>query len=180
MTDGMIASTTSITREEESPQNEFLNMEEQALNEYFEQVSYIAIRDEHKIFKKLDINGKRNFLNEFWKKRDPQPVTKINEAKIKYKHLLEYANLNFSVGKKQGWKTDRARVLLKYGQPDEVQRKPSSTDHKEYQIWLYYNIQGGVEFVFVDIRRIRDLQLVHSTHPDEVHEYEWFDRYTKF
>ena len=51
-------------------------------------------------------------------------------------------------------------------------------DHKSYQIWLYYNIQGGVEFVFVDIRRIGDLQLVHSTHPNEVQEYEWFGRYT--
>jgi len=175
--DVVIASTASSKDEEETTPNEFLNMDEKALNEYFNQVKYIAFKEEQKIFKKLDINGKRNFLNEFWKKRDPQPITKINEAKIKFAHLLEYANKNFSVGKKAGWKTDRARVLLKYGQPDEVQRKPSNMDHKAYQIWLYYNIQGGVEFVFVDIRRIRDLQLVHSTHPNEVHEYEWFERY---
>ena len=177
MKDVMLTSTSTSKPKEETPPNEFLNMDEKALNEYFNQIKYIAFKEEQKIFKKLDINGKRNFLNDFWKKRDPQPITKINEAKIKYTHLLEYANKNFSVGKKAGWKTDRARVLLRYGQPDEVQRKPSNMDHKAYQIWLYYNVQGGVEFVFVDIRRIRDLQLVHSTHPNEVHEYEWFERY---
>jgi GWxTD domain-containing protein len=179
MKDVIAKRTANVKPKEETPPDEFLNMDDKALDEYFGPIKYIALKGEQKLFKKLDVNGKRNFLNEFWKKRDPKPITKINEAKIKYNHLLEYANKNFSVGKKPGWKSDRARVLLKYGQPDEVQRKPSNMDHKAYQIWLYYNVQGGVEFVFVDIRRIRDLQLVHSTHPDEVREYEWFERYTK-
>lgn len=158
---------------------EFLLMDEDSLNAYFEQLKYLTQKEEQKIFKKLDVNGKRNFLVQFWLQRDPDPNTMINERKEEYYQLLRYANRNFSVGKKPGWKTDRARILLIYGKPDEIERYPSSTEFKAYQIWHYYNILGGVQFYFVDIRRIGDYQLVHSTHPDEIHQEAWKDMYAR-
>jgi GWxTD domain-containing protein len=159
--------------------NEFKNMSEFELNDYFKKLTYIAKKDEKKVFKKLDINGKRNFLAEFWARRDPNPDTIINEEKQRYFKLLAIANSNYSQGMKAGWKTDRARILLIYGQPDEIERHPSSDAFKEYQIWYYYNIRGGVKFYFVDFRRTGDLMLVHSTHPDEVQQYEWKELYGK-
>jgi GWxTD domain-containing protein len=158
---------------------EFLAMDGDSLNKYFEQLKYLALKEEKDIFKKLDDNGKRNFLVEFWRQRDPAPETPVNEKKEEYFRLLRYANRNFSVGKKPGWKTDRARILLIYGKPDEVERFPSSTEFKAYQIWHYYNLLGGVKFYFVDIRRVGDYQLVHSTHPDEVQQADWRDMYAR-
>lgn len=165
---------------EQTPDDEFANMPEAALNEYFEKIKYIALKEEQKIFKKLDINGKREFLKNFWKDRDPQPATFINERKEEYFRLVEYANTNFSVGGKQGWKTDQGRVLLVYGKPDEIERFPSNSDTKSYQIWNYYSIEGGVRFVFVDIMSIREFRLVHSTHRNEVQELEWQERFLKY
>ncbi len=171
----------STIRKSEKTQiiNEFINMGEFELNDYFEKVTYIATKEEKKVFKKLDITGKRNFLAEFWARRDPNPGTIINEAKQSYFKLLAIANSNYSQGMKQGWKTDRARILLVYGQPDEIERYPSSSEFKEYQVWHYYTIIGGVKFYFVDYRRTGDLMLVHSTHPDEIQQYDWKELYCK-
>ncbi|MDZ7332880.1 MAG: GWxTD domain-containing protein [candidate division KSB1 bacterium] len=163
-----------------STEDEFGTMNEAALNDYFEKIKYISLKEEQTIFKKLDLAGKREFLKNFWKSRDPIPATPINERKEEYFRLLEYANANFSVGNKPGWKTDQGRVLLVYGQPDEVERFPSDSDTKAYQIWHYYSIEGGVIFVFVDIMSIRDFRLVHSTHRNEVQELEWKDRYLRY
>lgn len=91
--------------------------------------------------------------------------------------LLNFANSNFSMGKKQGWRTDRGRVLLVYGHPDEIDRVPSDVNTKSYQIWRYYTIEGGALFVFVDLMRIRDYRLVHSTHRNEIQEPDWQERY---
>ncbi len=161
----------------EQTSDEFENMTESALNEYFEKIKYISVKEEQKIFKNLDVAGKKEFLKSFWKTRDPQPATFINEKKEEYFSLLEYANANFSVSTKAGWKTDQGRVLLVYGKPDEIERFPSDSDTKAYQVWHYYSLEGGVRFVFVDIMSIRDFRLVHSTHSNEVQEDEWQERF---
>lgn len=166
--------------EQKAPDDEFEIMPEPALNEYFEQIKYITLKEEQKIFKKLDLTGKKEFLKNFWKSRDPKPVTLNNERKEEYFRLLEYANTNFSVAGKQGWKTDQGRVLLVYGKPDDIERFPSDSDTKAYQIWHYQSLEGGVIFVFVDIMSIRDFRLVHSTHRSEVQEPEWRERYLKY
>lgn len=171
---------TEPTLVELTHEDEFENMPETDLNEYFDKIKYITLKEERSIYKKLDLNGKREFLKNFWEIRDPQPMTLINERKQEYFQLIEYAIANFSVGNKQGWKTDQGRVLLVYGKPDEVERFPSDSNTKSYQIWNYFSIEGGVIFVFVDIMSIRDFRLVHSTHRSEVQEAEWRERYLNY
>ena len=165
--------------EQSSDEETFADMNEIAIDEYFEQVKYIAQKDEKKLFKKLDLEGKRNFLINFWATRDPNPATNINEKKKQYHQLLNYANEYFSLGMRQGWKTDRGRVLLVYGQPDQVDRIPSSPDLKAHQIWYYFELEGGVEFVFVDVRLIGDYLLIHSTKRDEIRDYDWEENWAK-
>lgn len=177
MEDYAVAGTDEAEQLIASTTDEFAAMNEDQLDEYGKKLRYIMMKDEENIFKKLDVNGKRNFLNDFWKQRDPVPATAINEKKEHYFNLLEFANLNFTVGHKEGWKTDRARVLLIYGQPDDVEYHPSSTEQKAHQIWRYDYLEGGAIFVFVDLRKFGDYQLVHSTYRDEVQEYKWEDMY---
>lgn len=148
-------------------------MTEAELDERFEQCRYIATRDDRKIYKKMSLAEKREFFEQFWERRDTAPDTEINEFKDEYLSLLEFANLNFTVGKKKGWKSDRARILLIYGQPNDVEYYPSSNAEKAHQIWRYDFVKGGVIFVFVDVRRFGDFQLVHSTHRDEIQQRNW-------
>ena len=70
-------------------------------------------------------------------------------------------------------KTDRGRVVIVYGQPDDIDRHPNETEVRPYEVWSYNNIQGGVIFVFVLRNAAGDYELVHSTHRDELHDENW-------
>ena len=72
-----------------------------------------------------------------------------------------------------GWRTDRGRVYIIYGPPDEVERYPYSENMKPYEIWHYYNLQGGVIFVFGDRTGFGSYELLHSTLVGEIKNEEW-------
>ncbi len=154
--------------------SEYAGMSEVELDKEFTMARYIATSDEVNRYKQLKgEEAKRKFLAEFWKKRDPDKSTPINELKVEYFKRVEYANQHFSVGNKEGWRTDRGRVYIMYGPPDEYERHPSEVDSKPYEIWYYHNIEGGVEFVFVDKSGFSDYILVHSTKRNEIRDDNW-------
>ena len=150
----------------------YKNMSANNLDTEFDAASYIATREEKAIFKRLDIQGKQSFLLEFWRKRDTAPETPQNEFRENYLKLVNTANKEFS-GFKDGYKTDRGRILLIYGVPDEIERFPLNMEHKEHQIWKYFSIQGGVIFIFVDKQGFGNLELVHSTARGELNDPDW-------
>lgn len=83
------------------------------------------------------------------------------------------ANTRYSTTFKQGWRTDRGRVLLLYGRPDEIERNPSSIDTKPYETWFYYSLDGGVKFIFGDVSGFGEYELMHSTHRNEIQDPNW-------
>jgi len=96
---------------------------------------------------------------------------------LEYFQRVAVANARFSIGNKQGWKTDQGRVYLLYGEPDEIDRYPSSLGERPYEIWYYNKIEGGIEFVFVDLTGFGEMQLVHSTSRNEIQDYDWRARW---
>jgi len=151
----------------------YTTMIEKEIDEEFESTRYISDNEERKIYKKLkNKEGKQQFMINFWKKRDQQPETKKNEFRDLYLSRVSYANEHFT-GFKKGWKTDRGRVLLIYGEPDEIERAPFSSENKPFEIWKYFAIQGGVEFYFVDKRGFGTMELVHSTARAELNDPNW-------
>ena len=151
-----------------------------ALDREFSYARYVASDLEQKQYKLLtDTKAKQRFVFEFWRRRDPDPLTPVNEYQLEYFKRADYANKNLNYGVREGWKTDRGRVYIVYGPSDEVERFPSSSESLPYEIWHYNNIQGGVVFVFVDRTAMGDYELVHSTHRDELHDESWFDRYAQ-
>jgi hypothetical protein len=68
---------------------------------------------------------------------------------------------------------NRGRVLLLYGEPEEIERFPSSNEARAYLIWHFFEIEGGVEFVFVDLKNSGDMELVHSTARNELQDPAW-------
>ncbi len=148
------------------------------INLQFEISKYIATQSEIKAWEKItNVEGKRQFLYAFWKKRDDNPSTPENEAKIEYFKRVKYANQAFgNMLQKEGWKTDKGRVYIMYGPPSEIERFPNEKDSKPYEIWHYENIEGGVIFVFVDFTGFNDYRLVHSTKRGELSDYNWRSR----
>jgi len=148
-------------------------MSEEALDEEFESARYIADKSDQRTWKDLDLEGKRNYIQEFWAEHDETPGTPRNEFKQAYLGRVQLANTLYRGTFRDGWKTDRGRILLVYGKPDEIERFPQSGENREYSVWHYYAIQGGVHFIFVDKRALGDQELVHSTARGELYDPDW-------
>ena len=147
---------TSLRREMETPYRKWLN----------EDVAWIITDEERSAFKRLQTDEEREqFIENFWLRRDPTPDTVENEFKEEHYRRIAYANERFASGI-PGWKTDRGRIYIAYGPPDEIddhssggfyERPPEEgggeTSTYPFQIWRYRYIEGigtNVEIEFVD------------------------------
>jgi GWxTD domain-containing protein len=152
----------------------FAIMSEEELDQEFERMRYITASDDRQVYSRLESKAEKQvFLYEYWRKLDPDPITSVNPLRQEYLNRVEHANQQFSFGFREGWRSDRGRVFITYGPPDEYERYPSRSDTKPFEIWHYNNIQGGVVFVFVDRTGFQDYQLVHSTHRSELRDDNW-------
>src|SRR5713101_6609083 len=144
-------------------------------------VAYIITDEERKAFKKLATDDERErFIEEFWRRRDPDPDTDENEFREEYYERIAYANEHFASGI-PGWKTDRGRIWIMYGKPDETETHPSggsyqrepqegggSTTTYPFERWFYRYLPGvgsGVEIEFVDPTGSGEYRIARN--PDE-------------
>lgn len=159
--------------------SEFATMSEEAAEDEFAKISYIALPYEIDLYKSCaTLEAKQRFLFGFWHRRDPDSTTALNESRLDYLNKIEIANKNYSYGKSNnGWRTDRGKISIKYGNPTQIDRKTQEGDNRPYEIWLYDRVLGGVSFVFVDLYGFGNLVLVHSTAPGEIRNENWFQEY---
>ena len=146
-----------------------------------EDVSYIITDDERKAFKALKTDEERDqFIEQFWLRRDPDPDTPENEYKDQYYERIQYANEHYTSGI-PGWKTDRGRIYITFGKPDEIESHPSggsydrqsyegggSTSTYPFETWWYRYIEGigsDIEIEFVDPSGSGEYHIARS--PDE-------------
>lgn len=152
----------------------FGTMSEEELDDIFDKSKYIATSQEIDKYKKLTgVEGKREFLFNFWNGRDKDPSTKENEYFYDYLQRVESANTRFGSMQKAGWKTDRGRVFIIYGEPSEIERYPNQIESRPYEIWYYNELEGGVYFVFADLTGFSEYTLVHSTKRGELRDDNW-------
>ncbi|MCL5031556.1 MAG: GWxTD domain-containing protein [Bacteroidetes bacterium] len=152
-----------------------MSMEE--CDDLFAKSKYIATSSELSQYSKLDsVQAKREFLFQFWKKRDEIAGTKHNEFFQDYMKRVQESNQKYSSLNRPGWKTDRGRILITYGEPSEIERFPNEIDTKPYEIWHYNDLQGGVIFVFADLTGFSDYQLITSTARGELRDDNWQQR----
>ena len=131
-----------------------------------EDVVYIITDEERAAFKQLSNDEERdNFIEAFWQRRDPTPDTEENEYKEEHYQRIAYANEHFAAGV-PGWKTDRGRMYIMYGKPDEIESHPSGGTYERpmeegggetstfpFETWRYRYLEGiGQEVIieFVD------------------------------
>lgn len=112
------------------------------------------------------VAAKRKFLTDVWSKRPAG----LRET---YMKRVAEANARYRVLGMEGYKTDRGRIYIIYGPPDDIERYPNEAGTKPYEIWSHQRIQGGVIFVFVQRQQGGDYELVHSTHRNELHDENW-------
>ncbi len=131
-----------------------------------EDVQYIISDQEKTTFFQLSNDEERdNFIEQFWQRRNPDPDSTENAYKEEHYRRIAYANEHFAAGI-PGWKTDRGRMYIMHGAPDQIESHPSggtyerppeegggTTSTYPFEDWRYRNIEGiGQEVIieFVD------------------------------
>jgi GWxTD domain-containing protein len=140
---------------------------QQDLDLAIEYLRYIAPGDSIKHYRDKSFEEKQQFFRRFWRQNDPNPDTEENELMIEYYRRVNLANENFSATGVRGWLTDRGRIYIKFGQPDEIDRHPFEASTYPYVVWHYYSVRKT--FVFIDRSGFGDYEL----HPNYYYvEYE--------
>lgn len=160
-------------------QSPFAIMTEEKINYEFETMK--AILSEFDIEKYNSLNtlrSRQRALFTYWKERDPDTTTAVNEYMNEYQKRIDYASKFFSRGDiMPGWKTERGRVLLKYGFPSNKEVYRAQGDKKAAEDWQYDELYGGCYFIFVDKYGDNSFQLVHSSAPKEIKNYNWYKEF---
>lgn len=151
-------------------------MPEEEVEENLEHVAVIgSARERRQITQLVSMEAKRDFLTEFWQQRDDDPSTSSNAERRRFYERLRYANDRYSSARQEGWRTERGRVVLRYGYPSSVNPRQFESGMAPYEVWEYDNIPGtgSAYFIFGDVRRFGDFELLHSTVPGEINNPDW-------
>ena len=133
-----------------------------------EDVVYIITPEERRSFLHLSTNEEREqFIEAFWQRRNPDPDSPENTFKEEHYRRIAYANEHFASGI-PGWKTDRGKIYIMWGPPDEIDSHPTGgtwdrpmdqgggeTSTYPWETWRYRYLEGeslgeNVELEFVD------------------------------
>lgn len=139
------AAEARLRKELETPYKRWLN----------DEVVYIITDEERKAFSRLQTDEERQqFIEQFWFRRDPTPDTDENEYREEHYRRIAYANDRFASGV-PGWKTDRGRIYIAYGPPDEREEHPTGGNYERpieegggsttvfpFEKWRYRYLEG--------------------------------------
>src|SRR6202012_3762711 len=140
-----------------------------------EDVRWIITDQELKAFKRLSNDEERdNFIEQFWRRRNPDPDSPENEYREENYRRIAYANEHFAAGK-PGWKTDRGHMYIAYGKPDSIESHPSGGSYERpmeegggetstfpFETWHYRYIEGigdNIDIEFVDTCQCGDYHM---------------------
>ena len=132
-----------------------------------EDVAYIITDQERTVLVHLNTAPECSmFVEQFWLRRDPTPGTPENEFKTEHYRRMAYANEHFA-SSRPGWQTDRGRVYITYGPPDEIESHPNGQDQRgpqPFEQWLYHHADAskpGIVFEFADAAGDKEYRLVY-------------------
>ncbi len=128
------------------------------LDEVVGVMRYILPYSEYKQLKGKDESEKWEAINIYWKEKDPSPETDENELLNELNERVRFSNKNFSI-LMHGWRSDRGRIYIIYGEPQIVDETYRDNRGYNYQKWVYAN---GKEFLFIDRTMSGDYTLHHE------------------
>ena len=128
-----------------------------------EDVIYIISPEERSTFLQLETNEEREqFIEQFWLRRSSNPDLPDNDFKEEHYRRIAYANEHFASGI-PGWRTDRGRIYIIWGKPDEIESHPTggtydrpqdegggSTTTYPWETWRYRYLEGIQENVVLE------------------------------
>ena len=129
--------------------------------QFLSEVRYIITKQEKKLFPSLSAAERKQFIEDFWKKRDPSPNSDENEFRDEYYNRIDKANRLFREGS-SGWLTDRGRAYILLGDPERRNSYPSGYTFydRPMEIWYYkYFTIVFIDYTFTGIYKLEPLSV---------------------
>lgn len=157
----------------------FSSMSDEEIDNEFSKFKLILTEYEIDQFDKLvDYKAKRRAIYKFWHIRDTDTSTVLNEKREDFIKRVEFAEKLFGNGlENSGWRTDRGKVVLKYGIPPIRNINLREGDRVECEEWFYDDLGGGLYFYFVQRFSLTNFVLVHSNANGEPRDFNWVQNY---
>jgi GWxTD domain-containing protein len=161
----LVRDTARRAVERVADQGYFAQMSPEELDRAGAPLIYLAESGELSVWgDKLSVEAKRRFLTRFWEKRDPTPGTARNERREQFYGAIEFANRAYREGGRNpvsGWRSDRGRIYITSGPPDQVLRREQEGRAPPYEVWSYAKGKGYY-YIFADRSGFGAFSLLHS------------------
>ncbi|MGB1205510.1 MAG: GWxTD domain-containing protein [Chitinophagales bacterium] len=126
------------------------------------------------LVKDQDYNNMARFLYYFW---DETSTTTARQGFIDYRKMVDRVEQKYATPLFRGFESDRGRVTLQYGLPNDFLERHKEPDALPYEVWHYYKLndrQRNVKFVFYDDTGVgTDFKLIHSNALNELNNERW-------
>lgn len=115
-----------------------------------QQLRYIANQNQYRSLSALKGEELAQGIELFWQSLDPSPGTLRNEAREEFCNRVIEADERYTMHKKmKGWASDRGRIYIKYGEPDDINSEILPLGNHPTIVWNYY--RENKEFIFQDL-----------------------------
>ncbi len=129
--------------------------EDIAGGEFYEEIKYVASDGEYDRYKRMNEDQRKMFLKEFWSR----------QSYVQFEKRMNYADAKFSVGTLLGRDSERGRLYIKLGPPDEIETMSVEYWARPFEVWRYY---GRNDYLFCDIRNDHNPRLIKILKPGEL------------
>jgi GWxTD domain-containing protein len=142
---------------------------ERGYKEKVNQLVYIATDAEMQKLLKATAGERESLWNAFWKLKDRTPTTPLNETEEEYFQRIQYSIDHFGHGD-LGWRSDRARVYVRLGPPDNIDASPFESPGNAREVWYYYSL--SFTLTFEDVNGFGEYKLIDPSDFFEVQGWQ--------
>ena len=151
-------------------------MDNDEMKDFIDIVGYFMTDLELQAIIKSDRSEKIVQIVNFFQQRDFDTSKSQNEFYNRLNKYIAIADQQYSTRSFLGSKTDRGRVLIVYGRPNDIESYNANEERLSYEIWEYEDSDNGYLFIFINKEDGSGMfEQIHSTHPNEFRNYRWKD-----
>jgi GWxTD domain-containing protein len=169
---GLTTAITVTATSDLATEDVYSNKTEGGLDSMYAPLVYVLSSQESGEYSGLTVDGKRNWLRGFWTRAgrnaalQQQYYARVNEANTRFREG--------GAAGSAGWRSDRGRIFILYGPPDEQLDRRNSGTTSPYQVWKYTQ-NRNLKYVFMDLTRFGNFTLIYTNDRREQSRPDWMD-----